>query len=79
MVRQRFANDTREHILNILFRLEADASLVGDSVVCPELEHAITSVLKSIPESSIESTVEPISPVLGETYVLTIFRCNASA
>lgn len=48
-------------------------------MVCPELEHAITSVLKSIPESSIESTVEPISPVLGETYVLTIFRCNASA
>ncbi|BDD61590.1 hypothetical protein MAP00_006631 [Monascus purpureus] len=55
-----FANDTREHILNILFRLEADASLVGDSVVCPELEHAITSVLKSIPESSIESTVQRI-------------------
>lgn len=48
-------------------------------MVCPELEHAITSVLKSIPESSIESTVEPISPVPGETYVLTIFRCNVSA
>ncbi|KAL5363262.1 hypothetical protein BJX96DRAFT_167337 [Aspergillus floccosus] len=43
-----FAIDTREHILNLLFRLALDISLTSNVAICSEIERAITAILDSV-------------------------------
>ncbi|KAE8146624.1 hypothetical protein BDV25DRAFT_47501 [Aspergillus avenaceus] len=45
-----FSEDTKEHILNILFRMSLDISLASNPNICSELERTITATLESIPE-----------------------------
>ena len=61
----RFADDTRERILMILFRLTIDISLMKDTIVCSEVERAITTVLKAIPEDGTDDTVSYPKAVMG--------------
>ncbi|KAL4870477.1 hypothetical protein BDV12DRAFT_58633 [Aspergillus spectabilis] len=43
-----FADDTRDRILSILLRLPLDASLTRNTILCSELERAITAVLDAV-------------------------------
>lgn len=51
LIMNRFSDDTREHVLNILFRLMIDRSLTGDAVISSELERTVTSTLESCLEN----------------------------
>ncbi|KAA8643471.1 uncharacterized protein ATNIH1004_010240 [Aspergillus tanneri] len=53
-----FADDTREHILLLLFRLTLDISLTRNPMICSELERTITATLESIPEDT-DDDMEP--------------------
>ena len=53
----RFAHDTRIHVLNILFRLTLDRSLIMDAIISSDLERTITTTLEGTPEESVETTV----------------------
>lgn len=57
LTRVRFADDTREQILMILFRLTLDVSLTKNNIVCSELEKTITAVLEEVPEESVDQIV----------------------
>ncbi|THC99099.1 hypothetical protein EYZ11_001420 [Aspergillus tanneri] len=52
-----FADDTREHILLLLFRLTLDISLTRNPMICSELERTITATLESIPEDTDDDMV----------------------
>lgn len=54
----RFADDTRKHILILLFRLTVDPSLTAGVVVSSELKSTITALLGGIPAESVEDTVQ---------------------
>ncbi|KAL5341510.1 hypothetical protein BJX70DRAFT_386772 [Aspergillus crustosus] len=47
---RRFADDTRNQILNILLRLALDTSLTRNTILCSELERTITAVLDAVPD-----------------------------
>lgn len=49
----------------ILFRLTIDISLMKDTIVCSEVERAITTVLKAIPEDGTDDTVSYPKAVMG--------------
>ncbi|KAF7168703.1 hypothetical protein CNMCM5623_001623 [Aspergillus felis] len=55
-----FADDTREHLLNILFRLALDISLTSNAVVCSDLEKTITAVMESVPEDTADSLLHRV-------------------
>ncbi|GAD97864.1 hypothetical protein AOR_1_154094 [Paecilomyces variotii No. 5] len=55
-----FADDTRERILLILFRLSLDSSVTRDSVVCSEVERAITASLEGLPKDSADSIMDHV-------------------
>jgi len=73
----RFADDTRERILVILFRLTIDVSLMKDTIVCSEVERTITTVLEAIPEDGTDDTVG--YPNTARNIPLTVFRYIESA
>lgn len=56
----RFADDTRERIVMILFRLTLDAALTKDNIVCSELERTITATLEEIPGGEANQMVFPV-------------------
>ncbi|ODM14375.1 hypothetical protein SI65_10210 [Aspergillus cristatus] len=62
-----FADDARERILVILFRLTIDISLMKDTIVCSEVERSITTVLEAIPEDGTDDTVHRICTSLYDT------------
>lgn len=72
-----FADDTRIHILHILFRLALDASLVRNSMVCSELERTITAVLESLPHDTSDSIVS-CTMAAANKLLLTFLRFTAS-
>ncbi|GIK06188.1 hypothetical protein Aspvir_001832 [Aspergillus viridinutans] len=55
-----FADDTREHLLNILFRLALDISLTSNAIVCSDLEKTITAVMESVPEDTADSLLHRV-------------------
>ncbi|KAE8374807.1 hypothetical protein BDV26DRAFT_32649 [Aspergillus bertholletiae] len=69
-----FSNETREHILNILFRLSLDISLTHDPMVCSELERTITAVLESIPEETADKLVYRVCTSAYETIKDAVFQ-----
>lgn len=73
----RFANDTRKHILILLFRLTVDVSLTADAVVSSELKSTIVALLDVIPAESVEDTVRFTSIIYKSK--LTPFRCTSFA
>ncbi|KAJ9210919.1 hypothetical protein DTO166G4_7505 [Paecilomyces variotii] len=62
-----FADDTRERILLLLFRLSIDSSVTKDSVVCSELERAITASLEGLPKDSGDSIMDHVCKSLFQT------------
>ncbi|KAH1451723.1 hypothetical protein KXX13_003310 [Aspergillus fumigatus] len=59
-VAELFADDTREHLLNILFRLALDISVRSNALICSELEKTITAVMESVPESMADSLLHRV-------------------
>lgn len=56
----RFADDTRERIVMVLFRLTLDVTLIKDNIICSELERTITATLEEIPEGETNQMVFPL-------------------
>ncbi|KAF7592100.1 hypothetical protein BBP40_000705 [Aspergillus hancockii] len=69
-----FSEDTRERILNLLFRLSLDISLISDPIICPELERTVTAVLESIPEGKADELVNRICASVYETITDVVFQ-----
>ncbi|PWY83527.1 hypothetical protein BO70DRAFT_290805 [Aspergillus heteromorphus CBS 117.55] len=55
-----FAENTRERVLNYLFRLTLDASLTSNARICSELEQAILSVLGNVHEDTVDDLVHRV-------------------
>ncbi|EAW15492.1 uncharacterized protein NFIA_048290 [Aspergillus fischeri NRRL 181] len=73
-----FADDTREHLLNILFRLALDISVTSNAIVCSDLEKTITAVMESVPEDTADSLRLRIAESPSEAH-LTYLKSNRSA
>ncbi|BAE62719.1 unnamed protein product [Aspergillus oryzae RIB40] len=69
-----FSDETREHILSILFRLSLDISLTRDPMVCSELERTIIAVLESIPEETADNLVYRVCTSAYETIKDAVFQ-----
>ncbi|KAB8253642.1 hypothetical protein BDV32DRAFT_155964 [Aspergillus pseudonomiae] len=69
-----FSDETREHILSILFRLSLDISLTRDPMVCSELERTITAVLESISEETADKLVYRVCTSAYETIKDPVFQ-----
>ncbi|KAB8223529.1 hypothetical protein BDV33DRAFT_188887 [Aspergillus novoparasiticus] len=69
-----FSDETREHILSILFRLSLDISLTRDPMVCSELERTIIAVLESIPEETVDNLVYRVCTSAYETIKDAVFQ-----
>ncbi|KAL1970382.1 hypothetical protein VTN77DRAFT_5542 [Rasamsonia byssochlamydoides] len=55
-----FCNDTREHALQILFRLALDTSLMRKSTICSVLEGTIVELLRNIPQDIRDNMINRI-------------------
>ncbi|KAF9886261.1 hypothetical protein FE257_011874 [Aspergillus nanangensis] len=53
-----FADDTRELIINILFRLTLDVVLTSNPTVCSELDKTIIAMLESLPDDTTGDDLE---------------------
>lgn len=53
----RFANDTREHAIQVLLRITLDASLTANDMIRSELQSCIGALLQSVTKSDAEETV----------------------
>ncbi|GAQ03840.1 hypothetical protein ALT_1161 [Aspergillus lentulus] len=63
-----FADDTREHLLNILFRLALDISITSNAIVCSDLEKTITAVMESVPEDTADSLLHRVCITAYNTF-----------
>ncbi|KAE8388015.1 hypothetical protein BDV23DRAFT_185752 [Aspergillus alliaceus] len=70
----RFSDDTREHILHILFRLSLDASLTRHPMICSELERTITAFLESIPKDTADELVYRVCVSAYDTIKDAVFQ-----
>ncbi|KAE8350930.1 hypothetical protein BDV28DRAFT_29350 [Aspergillus coremiiformis] len=69
-----FSDDTRGHILNVLFRLSLDISLTSDPIICSELERTITATLESTPEDMADRLVYRVCASAYETIKDAVFQ-----
>ncbi|RHZ50447.1 uncharacterized protein CDV56_104861 [Aspergillus thermomutatus] len=69
-----FADDTREHLLNILFRLALDISLTSNAIVCSDLEKTITAVMESVPEDTADSLLHRVCTSAYNTFKDSVFQ-----
>ncbi|RHZ55676.1 hypothetical protein CDV55_103791 [Aspergillus turcosus] len=69
-----FADDTREHLLNILFRLALDISLTSNALVCSDLEKTITAVMESIPDDTADNLLHRVCRSAYNTFKDSVFQ-----
>ncbi|KAF7174256.1 hypothetical protein CNMCM6106_008460 [Aspergillus hiratsukae] len=69
-----FADDTREHLLNILFRLALDISLTSNATVCSDLEKTITAVMESISDDTADSLLHRVCTSAYNTFKDSVFQ-----
>ncbi|PKY01960.1 hypothetical protein P168DRAFT_306199 [Aspergillus campestris IBT 28561] len=53
-VADRLSDDTREHVLSILFRIALDVTLTSNPILCSEIEKTINEILLSMPGDAVE-------------------------
>ncbi|EAW08904.1 uncharacterized protein ACLA_098460 [Aspergillus clavatus NRRL 1] len=69
-----FADDTRERILNVLFRLALDISLTSNATVCSELERTITATLESVPDDTADDLMHRVCIMVYNTFKDPVFQ-----
>ncbi|KAJ5557289.1 hypothetical protein N7494_001204 [Penicillium frequentans] len=65
---QLFANDTREHAIQILLRITLDTSLTANDMIRSEIQSCIGALLQSVPKPDAEETEHRICTTIYETF-----------
>ncbi|KAJ6003236.1 hypothetical protein N7451_005783 [Penicillium sp. IBT 35674x] len=65
---QLFANDTREHAIQVLLRITLDTSLTANDMIRSELQSCIGALLQSVTNSDAEETEHRICTTIYETF-----------
>ncbi|RAL10981.1 uncharacterized protein BO97DRAFT_109430 [Aspergillus homomorphus CBS 101889] len=63
-----FADDTREYLLNVLFRLTLDVTLTGVPTISSEIERTILTVLESASEGTVDDLMYRVCTSTLDTF-----------